>query len=67
MEAMIGHQTASIINRFEDPTADLGAGAIRMARHAGLTSRDIEAELLVRLGRKGYDWSGTLGRRRRAP
>jgi hypothetical protein len=67
MEAMIGQQTDSIINRFEGLTAGVGAGASRMVRPSGLTSRDIEAELLVRLGRMGYDWSGTLGRRRRAP
>jgi hypothetical protein len=67
METMIGHPTDSISNRFEDLTADLGAGAIRVVRRSSLTSRDIEAEALVRLARRGYDWSGTQGRRRRAP
>jgi hypothetical protein len=67
METMIGHPMDSVIDRFEDLTAALGAGAIRVVRPSSLTSRDIEAEALVRLARRGYDWSGTLGRRRRAP
>jgi hypothetical protein len=67
MDTLISHPTGGVIDRFEGLTAGVGAGASRVARPSGLTSRDIEAELLVRLGRKGYDWSGTLGRRRRAP
>ena len=65
MDTMIGHPTDSVINRFEDLTAGGGAGAGRVVRPSGLTSRDIEAEALVRLARRGYDWSGTLRRRRR--
>ena len=67
MDTMIGHPTDSVIDRFEDLTAGVGAGASRAVRPSGLTSRDIEAEALVRLARRGYDWSGTLGRRRREP
>jgi hypothetical protein len=66
-ETMIGHPTDGLINRFEGLTEDLGPGASRVVRPSRLTSRDIEAEALVRLARRGYDWSGTLGRRRRAP
>jgi hypothetical protein len=66
MGTMIGIATDGLINRFEDLTAGLGAAANRAVRPAGLTSRNIEAEALVRLARRGYDWSGTLGTRRRA-
>ena len=67
MDTLIGQPTNGVINRFEGLTAGVGAGASRVVRPSSLTSRDIEAEVLVRLARKGYDWSGTLGRRRRAP
>jgi hypothetical protein len=67
MEAIIGHPMDGIINRFGDLTADLAAGAIRVVRHSSLASRDIEAGAPVNLARRGYDWSGTLGSRRRAP
>jgi hypothetical protein len=39
----------------------------RVVHPCNLTSRDIETEVLSRLASKGYDWSGTLGRRQRAP
>ena len=55
MNAMIGHPKDSVINRLEDLTAGGGAGAGRVVRPSGLTSRDIEAEALVRLTRRGYD------------
>ena len=67
MDTMIGHPTDSVINRSEDLTASGGAGAGRVVRPSGLTSRDIEAEALVRLARRGYDWSGTLRRGRKTP
>jgi hypothetical protein len=66
MDTMIGPATDGLIDRFEDLTADLGSAVDRPVRPAGLTSRDIEAEAQVRLARRGYDWSGTLGTRRRA-
>ena len=65
MDTLISHPTGSVIDRFEDLTAGVGAGASRVVRPSGLTSLDIETEALVRLARRGYDWSGTLGRRRR--
>ena len=55
MNAMIGHPKDSVINRLEDLTAGGGAGAGRVVRPSGLTSRDIVAEALVRLTRRGYD------------
>jgi hypothetical protein len=64
---MIGYPTDGLSNRFEDLTAGVGLGASRVIHPSSLTSRDIEAEALVRLALRGYDWSGTLGRRRRAP
>jgi hypothetical protein len=67
MDTLISHPMGDVIERFEGLTAGVGAGASRAVRPSGLTSLDIEAEILVRLGREGYDWSGTLGRRRRAP
>jgi hypothetical protein len=67
METMIGHPTDRLIHRFDHLMADLGPGANHRIRPTSLTSRDIEAEVLVRLALSGHDWSGTLGRRRRAP
>ena len=66
MNTLISQPMGSVIDRFEDLTAGVGSGASRVVRPSGLTSRDIEAEALARLARRGYDWSGTLGRRRRA-
>jgi hypothetical protein len=66
METMIGYPTDSVINRFEDLTPGVGMtarGGVKArgpARRFPLTSRDIEAEVLVRLAHKGYDWTGTL-------
>ena len=67
METMIGQPPKTVVNRFEDLTAGGGAGVRRGVRPSGLTSRDIEAEAFLRLARRGYDWTDTLGRRRRAP
>ena len=67
MNTLIGRSANGVINRFEGLTAGVGAGASRVVRPSSLTSRDIEAEVLVRLARRGYDWSGTLRGRRRAP
>lgn len=66
METMIGHPPKTVVNRCEDLTAGGGVGVRRGVRRSGLTSRGIEAEALVRLARRGYDWTDTLGRRRRA-
>jgi hypothetical protein len=62
---MIGHASKSPINRCEGLTTGVGAGSVRSIHPAGFTCRDIEAEILVRLARKGYDWTGTMRRRRR--
>ena len=67
MNTLISQSGNGVINRFEGLTAGVAAGTGRVVRPSSLTSRDIEAEVLVRLARKGYDWSGTLRRRRRAP
>jgi hypothetical protein len=64
MDTLISHPTGNVIDRFAHLTADVGTGAIRVVRPSGLTSLDIETEVLVRLARRGYDWSGTPGRRR---
>ena len=66
MDTMIGHPTGSVFDRFEHLTAGVRTRASRVVRPSGLTSLDIETEALARLARRGYDWSGTLGRRRRA-
>src|SRR6187399_1940463 len=63
-DTMIGHTTDRGINRFENPTTGAGARSVDPIRPTGHTSRDIEAEVLVRLARKGYDWTGTLRGRR---
>jgi hypothetical protein len=42
-------------------------GARRMVRPSRLTSCDIEAEVLVSLARKGYEWSGTLRGQLKSP
>jgi hypothetical protein len=65
MDTLISHPTGGVIERFESLTAGVGARASRAVRPSGLTSLDIETEALVRLARKGHDWSGTLGRRRK--
>ena len=67
MNTLISRSANGAINRFEGLTAGVAAGTRRVVRPSGLTGRDIETEVLLRLARKGYDWSGTLGRRRRAP
>jgi hypothetical protein len=67
MNTLIGQPANGVINRFEGLTVGVGAGTSRVVRPSSLTSRDIEAEVLVRLAREGYDWSGTLRGRRRAP
>ncbi len=68
---MIGHANKRIINRFEESTTGAGARSVDPIRPGGYTVRDIEAEALVRLARKGYDWTGTLrgrgGGLRRSP
>ena len=67
MDTLISHPLGSVIDRYEHMTVGVGTGASRVVRPSGLTSLDIEIEALVRLARRGYDWSGTLGKRRRAP
>ena len=57
---MIGHTMGTISRRIETPTTGAGARSVDPNRPAGHTVRDIEAEVLVRLARKGYDWTGTL-------
>ncbi len=66
MDTLISHPTGGVNDRFEGLTAGGEAGTRRVVRPSGLTILDIEAEILVRLAREGYDWSGTLGRRWRA-
>jgi hypothetical protein len=65
MDTLISPPMGSVIDQFEDWTVGVGAGASRLVRPSGFTSLDIETDARVRLARKGYDWSGTLGRRRR--
>jgi uncharacterized protein YgbK (DUF1537 family) len=67
MDTMIGHLAANHVDRFEGLMTGGGATTIGAVRPSGLTSRDIEAEILVRLARRGHDWAGTPGRRRGAP
>ena len=67
MNTFIDQSANGVIDRFEGPTAGVGAETGRVVRPSCLTSRDIEDEVLLRLARKGRDWSGTLRGRRRAP
>jgi hypothetical protein len=67
MDTTIGQPMHCIANRSEDLAMSGEAGAGRVVRLSGLTSRDIEAESLVRLTRRGYNWSGTLRRGRKTP
>jgi hypothetical protein len=67
MVTLISQSADGAIDRFERLAAGFGAGAGRAVLLSHLTSRDIQAEALARLARLGYDWSGTPGKRRRAP
>jgi hypothetical protein len=67
MDTLIDPSPDGVIDRFEYPSAGLGARMGRVVLPSALTSRDIEAEALVRLARRGYDWSGAPRKRRRAP
>ncbi len=67
MHTLIDQSANGVISRFEGVAAGAGEVASRVVRPSGFTSRDIEAEVLLRLARKGYDWSGTPRGRRRAP
>jgi hypothetical protein len=57
MDTLIGAPMGSVIDRFQDWTGGAGAGASRVVHPSGFTSLDIETDALVRLARKGYDWS----------
>jgi hypothetical protein len=59
MDTLIGHPMEGVLDRFEDLPAGVRANVSRSLRLSGLTSRDIEAEALVRLARGGYDWPAT--------
>jgi hypothetical protein len=65
MDTLISPPTGSVIDRFQDLAAGVGAGDSRVVRPSDFTSLDVETEALARLARRSYDWSGTLGRRRR--
>jgi hypothetical protein len=67
MDTTIGHSMHSVINQSEDLAVSGEAGAGRVVRPAGLTSRDIVNGALVSLTRSGYDWSRTLRRGRNTP
>jgi hypothetical protein len=61
-----GLPTHTVISRFNGSMMGRGVKSGRPACLYILTSRDIEAETLVRLARKDYDWTGTLrGKRQR--
>jgi len=63
---MTTHVSASIVDHLVSRAGVIEEREARRGRLVGLTSRDIEDEALVRLARKGYDWSNALGRRRNA-
>ena len=65
MDTTIGHPMHSVVSQSEDLAASSEAGAGRVVRPCGFTSRDIDAEALVRLASGGCDWSGTLTRGRK--
>lgn len=58
MDTMIAGSKDRSLHRFEDPTSAGGAKKGAAVRRSPLTNRDIEAEVLVRLAHKGYDWTG---------
>jgi hypothetical protein len=66
MDTMIGLPTDSVLDQFEDLTSGGETRACRggksggVVRRSTLTSRDIEAEILAKLARRGYDWTGSL-------
>src|SRR4051794_34856610 len=66
-DARTGRPAADPADRPEHLTTGGGATTPRAVRPSDLTSRDIEADILTRLERRGYRWAGTPGRRRGAP
>lgn len=66
METMTDRGPATVVNRLSGRTVRAEVREGRRIRPFELTSRDIEAETLMRLARKGYDWSNSLGNRRDA-
>lgn len=66
MDTMIAGLTDRSRNRFEDPTMDGKPRQSEAVRRSDLTNRDIETEILVRLARRGYDWTGQRRRPRGA-
>jgi len=64
MDTAIVNPTNSLIDRSKGLSACGGAGASRAIRPHGLTSRDIEAEVLARLARRKYDWADAPADRR---
>ena len=65
MDTTIGQPMHSVVSQSEDLAVSSEAGAGRVVRPCGFTSRDIEAEALVKLARRGFDWSSTLTRGRK--
>src|SRR4051794_17938355 len=63
-DTRIGPATAGRNDRPVDSPAADGTAEDRATRPPGLSSRDIESEVLRRLECRGYDWTASPGRRR---
>ncbi|WP_074316693.1 hypothetical protein [Singulisphaera sp. GP187] len=58
MDTMFASLPDSALTRFKDLTMGGKARQVEVVRGSELTIRDIEAEVLARLARRGYDWTG---------
>lgn len=66
MNTLFASRPDKVLPRFEDLTMDVkGSQREPGNRPDVLTNRDIEAEILAQLARRGFDWSGKRRRHRR--
>ncbi|AGA25665.1 hypothetical protein [Singulisphaera acidiphila] len=66
MDTMFASLPDSSVTRFEDLRMDSKGRQAKAVCRLELTNRDVEAEVLARLARRGYDWTGKPRRQRGA-
>lgn len=58
MDTMFASLPESSVTGFEDLRMDSKGRPAEAVCRPKLTNRDVEAEVLARLARRGYDWTG---------
>lgn len=58
MDMMFACLPKRSVTQYEDITMDSKASFAKATHSPELTNRDIEAEILARLERRGHDWTG---------